>query len=62
MKSPCKDCSERCLNCHSACEEYFKYRYKIMKASVADYNVSNHKTYVSEACRRMKKSRKKYGY
>lgn len=22
MKAPCKDCKERCLNCHSACEEY----------------------------------------
>lgn len=55
MKAPCKDCSERCLNCHSYCEEYFQYRYEIMKASVAKYNDSNHKAYVSEACRRMKK-------
>ena len=59
MKAPCKDCSERCLNCHSACEEYFKYRYEIMKASVAKYNDLIHKAYVSEACMRMKKSRKK---
>ena len=58
MKAPCKDCNERCLNCHSACEEYFQYRYEIMKASVAEYNDSNHKAYVSEACRRMKKRRK----
>lgn len=55
MKAPCKDCSERCLNCHSVCEEYFQYRYEIMKASVAEYNDKNHKAYVSEACRRMKK-------
>lgn len=55
MKAPCKNCSERCLNCHSACEEYFQYRYEIMKASVVKYNDSNHKAYVSEACRRMKK-------
>lgn len=55
MKAPCKDCSKRCLNCHSACEEYFQYRREIMKASVVKYNDSNHKAYVSEACRRMKK-------
>lgn len=55
MKAPCKDCNERCLNCHSVCEEYFQYRREIMKASVAKYNDSNHKAYVSEACRRMKK-------
>lgn len=61
MKAPCKDCNERCLNCHSACEEYFKYRYEIMKQSVAEYNDSNHKVYVSEACRRMKKRRNKHG-
>ena len=30
-----------------------------MKASVAKYNDSNHKAYVSEACRRMKKRRNK---
>ena len=60
MKAPCKDCSERCLNCHSDCEEYFKYRREIMKASVAKYNESNHKSYVSEACRRMKKRRNKH--
>lgn len=59
MKAPCKDCNERCLNCHSSCEEYFQYRYEIMKASVAEYNDSNHKAYVSEACRRMKKRRNK---
>lgn len=59
MKAPCKDCSERCLNCHSVCEEYFQYRREIRKASVAKYNDSNHKAYVSEACRRMKKIRKK---
>lgn len=62
MKAPCKDCSERCLNCHSACEEYLQYRCEIMKASVTEHNVSSHKAYVSEACRRMKKRRKKYGY
>lgn len=62
MKAPCKDCFERCLNCHSACEEYFQYRYEIMKASVAEYNDSNHKAYVSEACRRMKKRRNKHGH
>lgn len=55
MKAPCKDCSERFLYCHSVCEEYIKYRYEIMKASVAEYNDSNHKAYVSEACIRMKK-------
>lgn len=55
MKAPCKNCSKRCLNCHSVCEEYFQYKYKIMKASVVKYNDSNHKAYVSEACRRMKK-------
>ena len=59
MKAPCKDCNERCLNCHSACEEYYQYRYEIMKASVAKYNDSNHKAYVSEACMRMKKRRNK---
>lgn len=32
-----------------------------MKASVAEYNDSNHKAYVSEACRRMKKRRNKHG-
>ena len=58
MKAPCKDCNERCLNCHSACEDYLKYRYEIMKNSNAEYNDSNHKAYVSEACRRMKKRRK----
>lgn len=60
MKAPCKDCSERCLNCHSVCEEYFQYRREIMKASDAKYNDSNHKAYVSEACRRMKKRRNKH--
>lgn len=30
-----------------------------MKSSVAEYNDSNHKAYASEACRRMKKRRKK---
>lgn len=60
MKAPCKDCSERCLNCHSACEEYFKYRQEIIKQSVSKYNDSNHKAYVSEACMRMKKRRNKY--
>lgn len=30
-----------------------------MKASIAEYNDSNHKAYVSEACSRMKKRRKK---
>lgn len=29
-----------------------------MKNSIAEYNDSNHKAYVSEACRRMKKRRK----
>lgn len=62
MKAPCKDCSERCLNCHSVCKEYFKYRCEIMKASVEKYHDSNHKSYVSEACRRMKKRSKKHGY
>ena len=55
LKAPCKDCSERGLNCHSVCEEYFQYRREIMKASVEKYNDSNHKAYVSEACMRMKK-------
>lgn len=59
MKAPCKDCNERCLNCHSVCEEYFQYRREIMKASVVKYNDSNHKAYVSEACSRMKKRSKK---
>ena len=59
MKAPCKDCSKRSLNCHSVCEEYFQYRREIMKVSVAKYNDSNHKSYVSEACRRMKKRRNK---
>ena len=61
MKAPCKDCIERCLNCHSVCEEYFKYRREIMKASDAKYNDSNHKAYVSEACMRMKKRSNKNG-
>lgn len=26
--SPCKDCSERCYNCHSACGKYQKYSAK----------------------------------
>lgn len=30
-----------------------------MKASLEKYNDSNHKSYVSEACRRMKKKRNK---
>lgn len=59
MKAPCKDCFERCLNCHSVCGDYLIYRYEIMKASIVEYNDSNHKAYVSEACRRMKKRRKK---
>lgn len=58
MKAPCKYCSERCLKCHSACKEYFQYRREIMIASVAEYNESNHKAYVSEACRRMKKRKR----
>lgn len=58
MKVPCKDCNKRCLNCHSACEEYFQYKREIMKVSVAEYNESNHKAYVSEACRRMKKRKR----
>ena len=60
MKAPCKNCSKRRLNCHSVCEEYFQYRREIMKASVDKYNDSNHKAYVSEACRRMKKRRNKH--
>lgn len=55
MKAPCKNCSKRCLNCHSVCEEYIQYRQEIIKASVVKYNDSNHKAYVSEACGRMKK-------
>ena len=26
MKSPCKDCCERCYKCHSNCERYLKFR------------------------------------
>lgn len=59
MKAPCKDCNKRCLNCHSACEEYFQYKREIMKVSVAEHNDSKHNAYVSEACWRMKKRRKK---
>lgn len=59
MKAPCKDCKERRLKCHSACEEYFKYRCEIMRRSVDEYNISNYNAYVSEACTRMKKRRNK---
>lgn len=26
MKSPCKNCTNRHLTCHSVCPEYLKYR------------------------------------
>lgn len=27
--SPCKDCQDRCLNCHSACNQYREFKTKI---------------------------------
>lgn len=26
MKTPCKDCTQRCLNCHSKCVKYQEFR------------------------------------
>ena len=26
VKTPCKDCQERELNCHSVCEDYISYK------------------------------------
>lgn len=28
-ETPCKDCAERCAECHGKCEKYAEYRKKI---------------------------------
>lgn len=29
FKSPCQNCTDRCLNCHSACNQYKEFKTKI---------------------------------
>lgn len=36
-QSPCRDCKERFLGCHSTCEAYIKYRKDIAVAK-KEYN------------------------
>lgn len=31
FKSPCQNCTDRCLNCHSACNQYKEFKTKIEK-------------------------------
>lgn len=36
--SPCKDCSERHIKCHSECEKYAKYKVEVLVAIGAAEN------------------------
>lgn len=33
MKQPCKDCPDRALHCHSACEKYAAFRAEVDAAN-----------------------------
>ena len=35
MKTPCFNCKDRSLNCHSTCEKYTEYRRAIKEINVA---------------------------
>ena len=39
-KSPCKDCSRRCLHCHSSCADYAAYRMRLESAAAARREVT----------------------
>ena len=62
IKSPCKDCSDRFVGCHTVCVEYFGYktavesekeRYRSSKAEEIRYN-----EYCADRKRRLKGCKK----
>lgn len=40
VMSPCKDCTDRCIGCHSTCERYKEYKdtLEINRAKIATKN------------------------
>lgn len=64
-KAPCKNCTDRCFNCHSTCADYLKYREameEVYKARVFDViaRKTNNSNYVRS--REDLIHRSKYGY
>lgn len=64
IQSPCKDCKDRCVYCHSNCFKYSEYKAEIAKQSAgvrkiksAENNIRGFKIQQVEAC--TKKSNRK---
>lgn len=36
--APCKDCTKRCVGCHSTCEEYIDFNKKAEEERLSRYN------------------------
>ncbi|MCR4889157.1 MAG: hypothetical protein K5979_08290 [Ruminococcus sp.] len=62
MMSPCKDCTDRCIGCHSTCGDYKLYRAEIEKrnAEKAEKNAEKDFIYAvkDEVFKRFRKRQK----
>lgn len=68
IKSPCKDCEERVLGCHSNCKKYLKFKKdtqeekdKIIAGKLAEQQQRSYLSYQSERRRRRSAKTRKVG-
>ena len=68
ISSPCKDCKERVLGCHSICEKYLKFKKdtqeekeKIIASKIIDQQQIAYLSYQSERRRRRSAKARKVG-
>lgn len=61
--SPCVDCNDRQVGCHSQCAKYneWKNTYLKRKKAIKDYNRKIARCEEYEICQRLKNSKKKCG-
>lgn len=59
MLAPCKECTNRTENCHSACELYIAFRAEIEKQKEAKYKYYMEKEVYHQAMHNMKTRRGK---
>lgn len=62
INSPCKDCKNRSIDCHSHCDKYNKYKKDKEKENklIRDKKMEARRNadYILDACKRMKNYRK----
>ena len=59
IQSPCKDCTDRCIGCHSTCGDYKLYRADMDRKNVEQAEIQSAKNFAYDVKREIRRRYKK---